>query len=64
MAESATNVLPGWMNATMPAPMKTTTKTAWSSFHQPSASISTPISITPAAIATIPNRIEIALTDV
>ena len=63
-AASARNVSPGWMNATMPATMKTTASTPWSSFHQPAAMNSTPISATPAKIATMPNRIEIDDTEV
>ena len=52
------------MNDTTPAAMKATASTTWSSFHQPWESIITPISNTPAAIATMPKRIEIARTDV
>jgi hypothetical protein len=62
-AASAANVLPGWIKATTPAAMKTMAASAWSSFHQPAARNSTPISSTPAAIATKPNKREIADTD-
>jgi hypothetical protein len=52
------------MKATIPATMKITATAAWSNFHQPRTSTMTPNSSTPAAIATHPNRMEIALTDV
>src|SRR5260221_5627181 len=62
-AASATNVSPGWMNEMIPVAMKATDRSAESSRHQPLDIIVTPISTTPAASATNPKRIEIALTD-
>ena len=62
-AASAANVLPGWMNATMPVTMKTTASKPLSTRHQPSAMNITPNSSTPAMIAMTPNRIEMAETE-
>ncbi len=63
-AASARNVLPGWMNATTPATRNASASTPFSSFHQPAARKIIPISTTPAAIATNPNKSEIAWTEV
>src|SRR5690348_16756167 len=63
-AASARNVLPGWMNATMPEATKTKASTAFSSFHQPADMKICAISAAPAKSATKPNRIEIEDTEV
>ena len=63
-AASAANVSPGWMNATIPTPMNSTPRRPCSTFHQPPDAASMMNSFTPAKIATIPNRIEMALTEV
>ena len=63
-AASAANVSPGWTKATIPTTMNSTPRRPCSTFHHPPDAASIMNSFTPAKMATIPNRIEMALTDV